>query len=175
MTLAARRRESTGSMNEVRCFGCGALVLDVDGPTHDYMLAAPGCWALYCSLEDWKSHLAMPGAVAVVQDLVDAYAAQHPAHADRRNRQSVAIHLMSLCLALERGGSGALRRSSLGRWAHREYPQLQPYPSRYEVTVREIADAGRDGDRVTVIKQMTASTWSSWAAHHPAVRGWLDA
>ena len=105
MTLAARRRESTGSMNEVRCFGCGALVLDVDGPTHDYMLAAPGCWALYCSLEDWKSHLAMPGAVAVVQDLVDAYAAQHPAHADRRNRQSVAIHLMSLCLALERGGS----------------------------------------------------------------------
>jgi Family of unknown function (DUF5946) len=33
----------------VPCLGCGALVPDSDGPgpTHAYMLASPGCWALY--------------------------------------------------------------------------------------------------------------------------------
>jgi hypothetical protein len=45
-------------MSEVRCFGCGALVSEQTGPVHEYMLAAPGCWALYSSLQPW------PGASA---------------------------------------------------------------------------------------------------------------
>src|SRR5215813_7857026 len=31
----------------VRCFGCGVAVPDIEGPTHRYMLSAPGCWARY--------------------------------------------------------------------------------------------------------------------------------
>jgi hypothetical protein len=37
----------TTSEKEIRCVGCGALVPDIDGPTHRYMAASPGCWALF--------------------------------------------------------------------------------------------------------------------------------
>ena len=31
----------------VHCYGCQAEVPDISGPTHDYLGATPGCWALY--------------------------------------------------------------------------------------------------------------------------------
>ena len=31
-------------VGEIRCFGCGAQVPDQEGPTHKYMLSAPGGW-----------------------------------------------------------------------------------------------------------------------------------
>jgi hypothetical protein len=34
-------------MDRVPCVGCGGLVPDVEGPSHRYMLASPGCWAAY--------------------------------------------------------------------------------------------------------------------------------
>ena len=34
----------------VTCIGCGGLVPDIDGPSHRYMLASPGCWAAYTGL-----------------------------------------------------------------------------------------------------------------------------
>ena len=68
------------------------------GPVHAYMHASPGCWMLYCGLEDWKASLtADHDAPTLIQHLVDSYAVQHAANPDRRNRQSVAVHLMSLC------------------------------------------------------------------------------
>ena len=38
-------------VSEIRCLGCDALVSEQAGPVHAYMLAAPGCWALYGSLQ----------------------------------------------------------------------------------------------------------------------------
>ena len=35
---------------ETVCGDCGARVPDVDGPTHRYLGAAPGCWAAYNDL-----------------------------------------------------------------------------------------------------------------------------
>ncbi len=32
---------------QVRCIRCGALVPDVEGPTHRYIAASPGCWAVF--------------------------------------------------------------------------------------------------------------------------------
>lgn len=57
------------------CRDCGTLAADVDGPRHPYLSAAPGCWAVYNSLEEWKTGLVANGDVAVAQDLIDAYAA----------------------------------------------------------------------------------------------------
>src|SRR5436190_1879442 len=31
----------------VPCIGCGVLTPDADGPTHPYLGASPGCWAVY--------------------------------------------------------------------------------------------------------------------------------
>ncbi len=154
------------------CADCGALVNDLDGPQHPYLSATPGCWALFCSLEDWKLGLVASGDVAVAQDLVDAYAAQHPTNTDRRNRQSVAVHLMSLCAAVEAGLSGTDRRAAIGRWAHHDYPPLVPSPCHFEVTASDVAAAPTQG-RAATVQRMAANTWTAWSEHHATIRGWL--
>jgi len=160
-------------VREVRCSGCGAVVPDVSGPVHAYMYAAPGCWALYCGLEDWKASLAADqDAPTLIQHLVDSYAVQHAANPDRRNRQSVAVHLMSLCASLEQGIPGARLRHMIGTWTGREYPLLVPRPDAYRLTVRDLADAQ---DRPGLVADMASAAWTAWSAHHDQVRAWLTA
>lgn len=160
-------------MSEVLCFGCGALVPDQHGPVHKYMLSAPGCWATYGSVLAW--HAGLPSAdPAVSQHMVDAYAAQHAANDDRRNRQSVAVHLMSLCAALEHRVSGTRLPQMIGSWTHRDYPQLVPRPGAYPITIREVADV-TGNSRPALIDDWAASTWAAWSAHHITVRTWLAA
>jgi hypothetical protein len=53
---------------------------------------------MYGSILAWCAELASADPV-MSQYMIDAYAAQHPTNTDRRNRQSVAVHLMSLCAA----------------------------------------------------------------------------
>ncbi|WP_298339793.1 DUF5946 family protein [Ferrimicrobium sp.] len=159
-------------MVEVQCFGCGATVTEIDGPVHTYMRAAPGCWSLYCSLLNRK----FPGAVERTgppQGLVNAYAAQHGTNTERRNRQSVALHLISLCAGLERGVSGEHRRGLIGRMAHRDYPVLQPSPTSFTITVRDVADA-EETVILRVVHDWEQATWLAWSAHQDQVREWLD-
>ena len=86
---------------------------------------------------------------------------QHATNPDRRNRQSVAGHLISLCASLEHGISGTRLRRMIGEWTHRDYPLLVPQPASYRVTVRDVAD------------DWAASAWAAWSAHHETVRAWL--
>jgi hypothetical protein len=160
-------------VSEVRCSGCGAVVPDVISPVHAYMHASPGCWALYCGLEDWKASLAAGhDAPTLIQHLVDSYAVQHAANPDRRNRQSVAVHLMSLCASLEQGIPGTRLRRMIGTWTHREYPLLVPRPDAYQLTVRDLADAAGQ-DRPGLVSDMARAAWAAWAAHHDQTRAWL--
>jgi hypothetical protein len=151
------------------------MVPDVTGPVHAYMHASPGCWMLYCGLEDWKASLtADDDAPTLIQHLVDSYAVQHAANPDRRNRQSVAVHLMSLCASLEQGIPGTRLRQLIGTWTHREYSLLSPRPDAYQLTVRNFADpAGQD--RVGLVSDMATATWAAWSAHHDQIRAWLAA
>ena len=93
----------------VSCVGCRALVADTDGLTHPYLGASPGCWAIDGQISArWASHAAWPLAV-------DAYAVQHPGVPERRSSQSVWVHLVSLCLIVEHGGSPAMGISAKQR------------------------------------------------------------
>jgi Family of unknown function (DUF5946) len=170
------RRRYPREVGEVRCFGCGGLVPDISGPVHGYMLAAPGCWSLYTGLEDWKAGLSGPQGIDAAQWAIDSYAVQHAANPDSRNRQSVAVHLMSLCAALEYDVAGVRLRRLLGSWTHRPggYPLLVPRPAGYAITVREVADADWAA-RADVVRLWAEMTWSAWSAHHDQVRAWLAA
>ena len=161
------------AMSEVRCFGCGALVSATHGPVHAYMLAAPGCWALYGSTLEEQHANDAGRQPEVSQWLVDAYAAQHATNTDRRNRQSVALHLVSLCAAFEHSMPAEGRRQLIGQLAHREYPELQPSVTSFAVTVRDVADAA-NSDRARVVRRWARASWDAWAAHHETVRSWLS-
>src|SRR5512139_2854537 len=88
----------------IRCLGCGGLVPDAEGRTHEYMLSAPGCWALFNEVAVRQYEIA---SFDLRRLTVDAYAVQHPGTTDRRAVQSVAVHLISLCFVLERGSTPA--------------------------------------------------------------------
>lgn len=143
------------------------------GPIHPYIPSVAGCWERYCTVLDWASALAGGEATGTVQDLVDAYAAQHAANPDRRNRQSVAVHLMSLCSGLERGLSGQDRRARLATWVGREHPTLEPLPDGFAVTIGDVA-AAPAGRRSQAVHRLARATWSAWSGHHDTVRAWLD-
>jgi len=160
-------------MVEVQCFGCGAAVPATDGPIHAYMQAAPGCWALYGSVLEWQYARSTVQQPEVSQWLVDAYAAQHATNTDRRNRQSVALHLVSLCAAFEDRMPPGERRRLIGQLAHREYPVLHPLVTSFAITIRDVADAA-DVDRPDAVRHWARVTWDAWAAQHEVVRSWLS-
>ncbi len=131
---------------------------------------------MYGSVVAWYAGQHRPGVAGPVPPpyLADAYAAQHPANPDRRNRQSVAVHLMSLCAGQERGISGDRTRQMISRWTHRDYPQLCPWPKAFPVTIRDVTDAD-ENTRLVLVAEWAASTWRAWSAHHDTIRAWLAA
>ncbi len=156
----------------VRCVGCGAPIPDIDGPTHAYIGASPGCWQAYGELlaRDYGEGHAPP----IVELAVDAYAVQHPGVPGRRSSQSVAIHLLILCLVLERGLDPARATRARRHYTHRDFPWLEPPASQGEVTVLDVLDARDLAEHVARVERWARSVWDAWSAHHDTVRRWLD-
>ena len=164
----------SGTGGLAACPGCGALVPDDPGPTHAYIGASPGCWAAWGAFQ--ARSFASP-AIAAVQPLaVDVYAVQHPGLAERRAIQSVWVHLVSLCLILERGRSPAdgIRAKQRLLAGERSFARLEPPPPRYTMTVLDIA-AVADPDAVPdAVRRWADVTWAAWRAHHAAVRARVE-
>jgi hypothetical protein len=164
------------------CVGCGGVVPDVDGATHDYMTTSPGCWQVYGR---WAAGRAWSEPVdpVVAAHHVDCYAVQHPGgvEQDRRQRQSVAVHLISLCRLLEfdqppqeatrsrtRIGQSVLAALALDDW-----PLLDPPGRLGATTIADVAlAAGRD--LPAVFDRWVHDCWDAWSEHHPIVREWAD-
>lgn len=162
------------------CLGCGGFVPDVAGPSHPYMSASPGCWQIYGELGSrW---LGQPGAGPARWQHVDAYAVQHPdgAEQDRRQRQSIAVHLVSLCLLLESGQPPGLAPARRGRTSHvvlerlnlPDWPYLEPPSDRGAVTVADVHAASGHFQQETQAAAWLESAWAAWKVHHPDVRTW---
>ena len=168
-----------GAEDRIACRGCGGAVPDTDGPTHPYLLASPGCWQLY---GHWMADLATGSGSDLVPHHVDCYAVQHPegAEVDRRQRQSIAVHLGALCLRLERDTPSAwairVRARALelvpARHGLEDWPLLDPPTGRGATTIVDVAGAGEDIDRV--FRRWADDCWTAWHDHHPTVREWAD-
>ena len=79
------------------------MVPAVEAPTHRYMESSPGCWAVYG--EVLAREYSDPAFTGVHRHTVDAYAVQHPGKPSQQSIRSVGIHLVRLCLILERNFS----------------------------------------------------------------------
>lgn len=138
----------------------------MDGPTHRYMLSAPGCWAIYGQLQaDGRPK---------TQFSVDGYAVQHPGVPGPQASQSVCVHLMNLCRVIERGGDPAVGPRFLASLTHRRYPWLEPPDlGAYTLTVMDLA-AVEPERFAEVEREFAEGAWRAWSAHHATIRSWLD-
>lgn len=155
------------------CPGCRVRLPVVDGSAHPYMTCSRACWARYGEL--LSAQYSDPERMAFHQLVVDTYAVQHPDGDDLRAIQSVGIHLMTLCLFLERGTD-----PSLGTRIHRRivdrpvFHQLEPPPSRGRITMLDVPlDADPKVARGAAYI-WADDVWTAWAAHHSTVRDWVD-
>jgi len=155
------------------CCGCGSVLADTSGQAHPYVASSPACWAAYGELlsrsyEDAERR-------RVHQMLVDAYAVQHPGVPGRRSAQSVGLHLMTLCLFLERDID-----PREGPRLHQQmieanvFSWLTPPPSRGSITVLDVLATTGAAGHVTATRMWARSAWDAWCAHHETVRHWLD-
>ena len=157
------------------CPGCRLVLARADGPTHAYIGASPACWALYERI----------GAAPFARTIgsrsrrlaEDAYAVQHPGTPDRRSVQSVAVHLMGLCVLLERAGEERRLIPVLGRMPARrtlDLHWLEPPVRNGRLTVRDALEGGFVDGHSAAVEAWARSVWLAWRPHHATVRGWLD-
>ena len=146
---------------------------DEEGPVHAYITAAPGCWRMF--LEVGARSVGWALSPGIVQLRTDAYASQHSTNPDPRNRQSVAVHLMSLCASLELRLPPGSTTHLLGSWTHRPggYPDFTDASPPGAITIVELHSAVGQGEYEAVVEAWAQSVWGSYGAVHDAVRALL--
>jgi hypothetical protein len=137
------------------------------------MESSPACWAAYGEVLARK--YSDPAYFAVHRLSVDAYAVQRPGQPSPQTLQSVAVHLVRLCLLLERGLP--MERANAAMLAASEQEKgfvwLAPPASRGALTVVDVKDAKDVEDHMRRVRAWAASAWQAWAPHHATIKGWL--
>jgi Family of unknown function (DUF5946) len=113
-----------------------------------------------------------------VGSVVDAYMAQHPGDgSDRRDRQSVFVHLVSLCAVIEREASPSRSPDVLRAVLARQpvFPALHRARGPGDLTVLSVTDATSVEDHDARVRAWAVTVWDSWREHHPTIRAALDA
>lgn len=145
---------------------------DTDGPTHAYIGASAGCWAIFgeVTARAYGDYRHASGH----RFAVDAYAAQHPGVPERRKLGSVAVHLISLHLALEKGASPDRTMKAMQRAANRStaFVWLDPPSSLGETTVLDVLAAKEPDEHKERVERWAKSVWDAWSPHHETIRGW---
>jgi hypothetical protein len=157
------------------CPGCGIGLPSFDGPVHRYMYSSPACWHMFGHV------LARGYGNADYTDVhrlsVDAYAVQHPGDDSRQAIQSVGVHLVRLCLFLERGLSPRDANDAMLKAARQKasYQWLERPAVPGSVTVKDVMAAEGVEPHRAAVHAWARSAWSAWSAHHDLVRRWADA
>jgi len=156
---------------KIICPGCGLVLSDLGGPTHEYMESSPACWAMYG--EVLAREYSDVTYRAVHHLTVDTYAVQHPGRYSSQSIQSVAAHLISLYLVLELGYSSTRARAALVSAIELgEFEWLEPPRSRGELTVAHVANVANAVEHIERVHEWAVSTWAAWREHHAQVKEW---
>jgi hypothetical protein len=156
----------------IHCFSCGALVPDMNGPTHPYMESSPGCWHVYGEI--LARQFSDPGLRDVQRLTADTYAVQHPGRPSPVAIQSVCGHLMSLCVVLEKHAPYSYADQVLRAAVNGRIPLwwLTPPRSPGALTVVDVKAAASADEHREKVHAWAQSAWSAWAEHHDTIRTW---
>ena len=156
-----------------KCPGCGGLFGDIEGPTHRYLEASPGCWAAYG--EVLVREYGDAAYYSIHRLTVDTYAVQHPGHPSPQSIQSVAVHLISLCLVLEHGADlqRATRAMQAAVKTKERFVWLTPPASLGSVTVADVRAATNVEEHRKRVRAWCACAWEAWSPHHATIHNWL--
>ncbi|MEM1092304.1 MAG: DUF5946 family protein [Pseudomonadota bacterium] len=166
------------SADTAPCPWCGALVPDIDGPIHRYMISSPGCWATFGTV--LEREYANPTYARLHRLTVDAYAVQHPGESVTEPLpaaiRSVCLHLISLHAVLERRVEPAAATALLSKASqHRSWFRwLEPPASVGEVTVADVALATSAEAHEEAVTRWATSAWNAWQDHHATVATWVS-
>lgn len=168
------------SVGGVETCGCGGVVPREFGAAHPYMVSAPACWRMFGEL---GIRVMAVGSAASERSDVDCFAVQHTAGAatDRRQRSSIAVHLVALCARLERGVPpervqrlrGRVSDTVLPALGMSEWPVLADPAAFGPVTVAGL-HALPEQELAEGIAGWPPPVWAAWSTHHQTVRGWTD-
>ena len=154
------------------CPGCGALLEETDGPVHRYMVGSPSCFMLFnqilaCEYSD-------PALLPSHRLTVDAYAVQHPGRDKTRQQiQSVGLHLARLGLQLAHPYSPKETNDvMLGLGKHKTTLEYMEPPTKFEITVADVAKFAGSTSHSDKVKAWALSTWESWSDHHDYILNW---
>lgn len=154
------------------CPGCGARYAPLPhDETRRDIGASPACWAAFGELLARELQNAAYGRVH--RHTVDVYSVQHPGPDERRQRQSVALHLIGLCQWLEHGLEAPRLNAITERLADadRPWPWLAP-PAEFEMSVPDVLVARDGAQHVRLVRRWAGATWQAWADHHELIRRW---
>ena len=110
--------------------------------------------------------------------VVDAYMGQHPDDGtDRRDRQSVFVHLIGICAALERQAPQDRVKDLFARVLDQQadFPSLSASHGPGALTVLHMVDAPDVTDYEQRAHDWGLAVWETWSDEHERIRLALDA
>ncbi len=162
-------------MKTSKCFSCGGEFPETVGPVHAYMKSAPGCWATYG--EVLAREYSDPAYFSVHRLTVDAYAVQHPGSKDRQSIQSVAFHLIRLCMFLEHDLTAEKANDlmlEVGKYKS-AFTWLSPPAFMGAITCADVERTTTVEAHKQRVREWARSSWDAWSLHHDQIRSWLPA
>ncbi len=157
-----------------KCFSCGGLFPDIEGPVHRYMASSPGCWSVYGQV--LAREYSDTSYFEVHRLTVDTYAVQHPGSTDRQSIQSVGLHLIRLCLFLEHGLTAKNTNNAMleaGKRKH-SFIWLERPKSLGSITTADVAATKSVDEHKTMVRAWAQDSWEAWSMHHSIIRSWLS-
>lgn len=158
-------------MTPKSCPGCGVELPPLDGPVHRYMESTPACWAKYGELlaREYEN----PEHMLAHRLTVDTYAVQHPGRPSAQSVQSVAVHLISLHLVLERSIDPRRATALLGVFADEDrFEWLSPPVAPHRLNVLHPLAATSAAAHADAVHEWAHAAWEAWSPHHGTVRAW---
>jgi hypothetical protein len=134
--------------------------------------SSPGCWAVYGDIlareyGEWSYP-------AIHRLTHDTYGAQHPGEPSRESAQTLAAHLISLHLSLERDIAPRRIPAEMGRLVvdPAVFRWLEPPPPVTQRTVLDVVGARNLREHRLRVDWWARSVWEGWSDHHDTIRSW---